>query len=121
MSTSTMLRPTGSTAKPMKTTTTRTTGARKCTTASALRRNNVFLGQRLDAVGDRLKNAEGADAIGTEAILHAAQALALENCRERKESGKDSDNSDHAQHNACGGPPSGGQKSHDQSLSRMKI
>ena len=57
MSTSTMLRPMGSTAKPINTATTRTTGARKCTAASALERNHIFLGQRFDSVGNRLQES----------------------------------------------------------------
>ena len=51
-------------------------------------RDNIFFGERLDAVGDRLKKAVGADAIWPEAILHAAQALALEDGGEREETGK---------------------------------
>ena len=81
MSTSTMLRPMGSTAKPMKTATTSSTGARKCTARIGAQRNNVFLGQRLDAVGDRLQNAERPHAIRPEAILHAPQPLALQDRR----------------------------------------
>ena len=74
--------------------------------------NNVFLGERLDAVGDRLKKAVGAHAIGAEAVLDAAQALALEDCGEREEAGKDADDGDDAEHHARRGPQRGGQKSH---------
>ncbi len=62
-------------------------------------RNDVFLGQRLDAVGDGLKEAVGADAIGAVAVLHAAQALALKQNRDRKKSREgDNDADDREQH-----------------------
>ncbi len=38
----------------------------------------VFLEEELDAVGERLQQAEGADARGSPAVLHAAEDLALE-------------------------------------------
>ncbi len=48
-------------------------------------RNDVFLGERLDAVGDGLEEAKGPDAIGADAILDAAQPLALKDCGQGKE------------------------------------
>ncbi len=53
MSTSTMLRPMGSTAKPMKTATTSISGARKCTAASALE------GTMSSLVSDLMPSATG--------------------------------------------------------------
>jgi hypothetical protein len=58
--------------------------------------NNVFLGERLDAVGDRLQNAEAANAVGAEAILNAAEPLALEDRGEREERGEEADDGDDA-------------------------
>ncbi len=121
MSTSTMLRPMGSTAKPMKTATTSTSGARKCTDRVGAERNDVFLGQRFDAVGDGLEKAEGADAVGAETVLDAAQAFALEDCGEREEAGKDADNGDDAEHDAGGGTQRRGQKADEPMRRRMKI
>ena len=40
--------------------------------------HHVFLEEELDAVGERLEEAEGADARGSPAVLHAAEDLALE-------------------------------------------
>ena len=45
-------------------------------------RDDIFFGQRLDAVGDRLEEAGGADAVRAVAVLHAAQAFALEDGRD---------------------------------------
>ncbi len=39
--------------------------------------NNVLLNNHFDAVGQRLEQAEGADAIGAEAVLHAAEDFAF--------------------------------------------
>ncbi len=41
----------------------------------------VFLEEELDAVGERLQQAEGADARRAPAVLHAAEQLALEQHR----------------------------------------
>ena len=41
-------------------------------------RHEVFLEEELDAVGERLQQAEGADARGSPAVLHAAEDLALQ-------------------------------------------
>ena len=41
-------------------------------------RHQVFLEEELDAVGERLQQAEGADARGSPAVLHAAEDFALE-------------------------------------------
>ena len=43
--------------------------------------HQVFLEEELDAVGERLQQAEGADAGGAPAVLHAAEDLALEQHR----------------------------------------
>ena len=43
--------------------------------------HEVFLEEELDAVGERLQQAEGADARGTPAVLHAAEDLALQQHR----------------------------------------
>ena len=40
--------------------------------------HEVFLEEELDAVGERLQQAEGADAAGSPAVLHAAEDLALQ-------------------------------------------
>ncbi len=40
-------------------------------------RHEIFLEEELDAVGERLEKAEGADARGSPAVLHAAENLAL--------------------------------------------
>ena len=49
--------------------------------------NDVFLGQRLHAVGDGLQDAEGADAVGAVAVLDAAQAFAFKHGGDGEESG----------------------------------
>jgi hypothetical protein len=82
-----MLRPIGSTAKPRKTAMTSITGARNAQ-PHPRQRDDIFLGQRLDAVGDRLQDAERADAIGAEPILNAAQALALKHGGEGEDAGE---------------------------------
>ncbi len=55
-------------------------------------RHNIFFGQRLDAVGNRLKNPKRTHAIRAVAILHAPQPLALQQHRQRKQRGKQADN-----------------------------
>ena len=57
--------------------------------------DDVFLGERLDAVGDGLQEAAGADAVWPVAVLDAAQALALEpggECEQRSEDDNDGRN-----------------------------
>ena len=44
-------------------------------------RHHVFLEEELDAVGERLQQAEGADARGSPAVLHAAEDFALQQHR----------------------------------------
>ena len=44
-------------------------------------RHQVFLEEELDAIGERLQQAEGADAGGSPAVLDAAEHLALEQHR----------------------------------------
>ena len=61
------------------------------------KRNNVFLGERLDAIGDWLQKTVGADAIRPNTILDPAQPLALEDRCEREEAGKDADDGDDAE------------------------
>ncbi len=60
-------------------------------------RNDIFLGERLDAVGDWLEKAIGANAVGAETVLNAAQAFALKDSGERKKAGKDADDGDDAE------------------------
>src|SRR5437016_4684610 len=48
-------------------------------------RNDVFLDQHLDAVGNRLEETEWTDAIRAVAILHASKNFAFENRDQRKE------------------------------------
>ena len=50
--------------------------------------NDVFLGQRFQAVGEGLQEAEGADAVGSVAVLDAAQSLALKQVVMAKSDGK---------------------------------
>jgi hypothetical protein len=40
--------------------------------------DDVFLGERLDAVGHRLQESEGAGTVGAVTILHTTEALTLE-------------------------------------------
>ena len=94
----------------MKTVTTSTSGARKCTDGVRAERNNVFLGERLDAVGDRLEKAERAHAVRANPVLDAAQAFALEDRGEREEAGKDADDGDDAEQHARSRLQRGGQK-----------
>ena len=54
-------------------------------------RNDVFLGQRFDAVGNRLQKTVGPYAVGAKPILHAAQPLALQPHGDRKQRRKDTD------------------------------
>ena len=65
--------------------------------ASALSGNDVFLGEGLDAVGDGLEEAEGAGAVGAEAVLNAAEALALEDSGEGEESREGREDRDDAE------------------------
>ena len=67
-------------------------------------RNNVFLGQRLDAIGNRLKETEWADAIRAKTVLDAAKALALEHCGQREEAGKYANDGDNTEQHARSGP-----------------
>ena len=55
----------------------------------------VFLEEELDAVGERLQKAEGADAGGAPAILHATEDLALE--QHGVGDGRQGDDEDHQQ------------------------
>ena len=48
---------------------------------STARGMQVFLEEELDAVGERLQQAEGADARGSPAVLDAAEDLALQQHR----------------------------------------
>ncbi len=50
--------------------------------------NDVFFGQRLDAVGNRLEKACRADTIGAVTILHSAQAFAFQNGRDGEQEGE---------------------------------
>ena len=77
---------------------------------SALRGDDVFLGQRLDAVGDRLQEAEGADAVGAEAVLDAAEAFALEDGGEGEERGKDDEDGDDGEQDGDDGLQACGQE-----------
>ncbi len=77
------------------------------------KRNNVFLGERLDSVGHRLKEAERPNAVGTKTILHAGEALALEDRRQREEAGENTNNGDDAKQHACRGLQHSRQKAYE--------
>ena len=53
-------------------------GARTNSGRSTSEGHHVFLEEELDAVGERLQQAERADARGAPAVLHAAEHFALE-------------------------------------------
>ena len=74
------------------------------------RGDDVFLGQRLDAVGNRLKKAERADAVRPQPILDAGQSLALEDCGQREERRKEADDGRHAEQHAGRRLPRRGKK-----------
>ncbi len=63
--------------------------------------NNIFLGQRLDAVGDGLQQAKRPDAIGPDAILDTPKPLALKDRRQGKERRKDANDGNHTKHDAA--------------------
>ena len=100
MSTSTMLRPMGKTAKSHEDGDDEHQRRKKMHDGVGAEWNNIFLGERFDAVSDRLKKAVGTDAIRPETILHAAEALALEYRGEREEARIDGDNGDDAEEHA---------------------
>ncbi len=84
--------------------------------------NNVFLGERLDAVGNRLQNAEGTDAIGAQPILHAAQSLALQQHGDRKQRRKHADDGRrHSSKTPATACHAAGKKPTSQCWSRTKI
>ncbi len=56
-------------------------GARMKSGRSTAMGHEVFLEEELDAVGERLQQAEGADAEGSPAVLDAAEDLALKQDR----------------------------------------
>ena len=64
-------------------------------------RDNVFLGKRLDAVGNGLQNSERSHAIWPETILHPSEALALEQRGDGEERRKHGEDAHHRQHRAC--------------------
>ena len=123
MSTSTMLRPMGSTAKPMNTATTSTTGARKCTTASALS------GTMSSLVSDLMPSA-----IGCKNAIRARRdwgrgdsacgpvPCARDTVVSANSAGKHADDGDHAEQHARQRSASpAGRKPTSQCLSRTKI
>ncbi len=59
--------------------------------AIGARGNDIFFGERLDTIGDWLKETKGPGTIGTETILYTAEALTLKNCGEREEGREDAD------------------------------
>ena len=60
------------------------------------RRNDVFLRQRFDAIGHRLKNAVRANAIGPETVLDTSDTLAFENSCDGKQCRIEPDNAGNA-------------------------
>ena len=74
-------------------------------------RHNIFLGERLDAIGHRLKDSERPGAVGPDAVLNAAQPLALEYRGQGKQRRKQADDHHHAQHYAGRRLPPDRQKS----------
>ena len=72
--------------------------------------DDVFFGQRLDAVGNGLEKSEGTNAVGTEAVLNAGQSLALEDRGQGKERRKKADDGRHAEQHSCRRLPRSRQK-----------
>ena len=62
------------------------------------KRNNIFLSQGLDGIGDRLKIAGRANPVRTVAVLHSAQALSLEDGGHREEEGEGDDHGNDGQY-----------------------
>jgi len=54
-------------------------------------RNNIFLGERLDAVSNRLQNSQRTNAIRAKTILNAPQSLALQDRSQSKDAGESRD------------------------------
>ena len=84
-----MLRPKGRTENASQTGTVKASGARKCSTLSAEKRDNVLLDQHLHAVCHRLEQSERADAVGAKTILHPAQYFALHDRGQGKAAAED--------------------------------
>ena len=107
-----MLRPMGSTAKPMNTATTSTSGARKCTAASALS------GTISSLVSDLIPSATGCripsqpTRLGPIRFCMRASPLRSKTVVSANSAGNKHDDRHHAQHNTCRRPPRAGQKAH---------
>ena len=76
-----VLAPKGTTEMEMSAQVSAMMGARMKSGRSTASGHQVFLEEELDAVGERLQQAEGADAGGSPAVLDAAENLALQQHR----------------------------------------
>ncbi len=66
-------------------------------------RSEGLLGEQLADVGERLHQAEGADAVGTVAVLEAADQLALEHRHQRQDAEDDAEDDEALDHHDPGG------------------
>ena len=60
-------------------------------------RNDILFRHGFEAVGERLEEAVGSDAVGAVAVLDAANALAFKNRDDGEDAGENRQNQDHGQ------------------------